>query len=145
MSVAHRRARPRDAGQVTVLVLLLLVALLAMAGLVIDGGAALSDRQQAANLAEQAARVGADQLDPVSLRGPGPARVDTRRAHAAATQYLAAQGQAGRVDVDGATVTVTVTISRRTTLLGLVGVGRLTVTGHASARSVGGIGQVEDP
>jgi len=144
MSAADRLPRPRDAGQATVLLLPLLVALLAMAGLVIDGGAALSDRQQAANLAEQAARVGADQLDPASLRGPGPARVDTRSARAAATRYLATQGRAGRVDVDGAAVTVTVTISRRTTLLGLAGVGRLTVTGRATARSVGGIGQVED-
>src|SRR5207244_3131886 len=102
------------------------------------------DRQQAANLAEQAARVGADQLDPNSLRASGLAEVDAPRARAAVARYLAARGTAGRVDIDGATVTVTVTISRHTSLLGLVGVRRLTVTAHASARSVGGIDQVED-
>jgi len=134
-----------DRGQVTVLVLPLLVALLAVAGLVIDGGNALAGRQQAANLAEQAARIGADQLDPDSLRSPGPARVDTAAARAAAAGYLTGQGRTGRVDVEGGTVTVTITITRRTTLLGLVGVRRLTVTAHASARSIGGIRHEEDP
>jgi Flp pilus assembly protein TadG len=134
-----------DRGQVTVLMMPIIVALLAVAGLVIDGGAALAARQQAANLAEQAARLGADQLDQASLRGAGPATVDVAAATAAARGYLAAQGQAGRVDVNMSAVRVTVTISRRASLLQLVGIKTLTVTAHAAARSVGGISTVEDP
>jgi Flp pilus assembly protein TadG len=141
----HRTVLAGDRGQVTILLLPLVIALLGMAGLVIDGGAALAARQQAANLAEQAARAGADQIDPDSLRGPGPSRVDPAAAQTAADRYLTAQQQAGHVDVDGSTVTVAVTIRRPTTLLGLFGVRSLTVTAHSSARSVSGIGHEEQP
>jgi Flp pilus assembly protein TadG len=144
VTTPRRGRRPgRDGGQVTVLMLPVIVALLAVGGLVIDGGAALAARQQAASLAEQAARLGADQLDPESLRGPGPATVDTAAARNAASRYLTGQGHTGRVDIDAAGVTVTVTISRPTSLLHLVGVASLTVTGHASARSIGGISHEE--
>ena len=55
------------------------VGMLALAGLVIDGGALLAARGQAADLAEQAARAAASAVTPASLRGPNPAdlRIDT--------------------------------------------------------------------
>jgi putative Flp pilus-assembly TadE/G-like protein len=45
-------------------------ALMAMilAGLVVDGGLAITERQRAGDIAEQAARAGADDLDPAALR-----------------------------------------------------------------------------
>ena len=144
MRTARTRRRP-DRGQVTVLVLPVLLALLGVAGLVVDGGLAIAARQRAADLAEQAARTGADQIDPDSLRGAGPVRVDAVAARAAAGRYLPGQDATGTVEVDGDTVTVAVTVTRRATLLGLVGVRHLTVTAHASARSLGGITAEDDP
>jgi Flp pilus assembly protein TadG len=137
--------RRSDSGQITVLLLPLLAALIAVAGLVIDGGTALAARQQAANLAEQAARIGADHIDQRSLYGTGPVQVDPAAARSAAESYLRAQRVSGRIETDGDRVTVTVTIDRRTALLGLVGIDSLSVTAHATARSIGGIGRVEEP
>ena len=39
-----------------------------LAGLVVDGGLAISERQHAGDIAEQAARAGADDLDQNALR-----------------------------------------------------------------------------
>jgi Flp pilus assembly protein TadG len=128
----------RDAGQVTAFTVVIVAAVLGVAGLVIDGGYALAARQEAANVAEQAARIGADQLAPESLRA-GPVRLDQVAARAAARDYLARVGHTGTVTTDGTTVTVEVTVSRRTAVLGSVGVDALTVTGRSSARSIDGI------
>jgi Flp pilus assembly protein TadG len=139
-----RVAPAADCGQVTAFTAVIAVALLGMAGLVVDGGYALAARQQAAGVAEQAARVGADQIDADSLRA-GPVRLDPAAARAAARDYLALAGHTGTVTADGATVTVAVTVIRPTAVLGIVGVDSLTVTGHASARSIAGIVVEEEP
>ena len=55
------------------------VALLAIAGLVIDGGYALGAKREAMNNAEQAARAGADALNQGALRD-GQTMVDPGRA-----------------------------------------------------------------
>ncbi len=128
-----------DRGSAALFVAISAVALLAMAGLVIDGGYALADRQTAADAAEQAARAGADALSQNSLRSDGPARVNPAKARAAAERLLTQLDLAGEVSVDGATVTVTVHIVRHTTILSAVGVDQLTLTGTASARSVPGL------
>ena len=52
------------------------VALFALAGLVLDGGAALAAHGRAADVAQQAARAGADALDETSLRVRDAGRVD---------------------------------------------------------------------
>ena len=57
-----RTARVSDRGSVTAFVALLLVALVALAGLVVDGGAAMSAHQAAVDEAQQAARAGAGAL-----------------------------------------------------------------------------------
>ena len=67
------RSNSDDDGSVSVYLAVWAVALMAMAGLVIDGGAAIAARARAADLAQQAARAGADALSPVSLRGLRPA------------------------------------------------------------------------
>ena len=48
------------------------MALFALAGLVLDGGAALTAHGRAADVAQQAARAGADALDGASLRARPP-------------------------------------------------------------------------
>ena len=46
------------------------VGVLALAGLVVDGGALLAARGRAADLVEQTARAGTSAITPASLRGP---------------------------------------------------------------------------
>lgn len=135
----HRwQMRPRlrdERGAVTAYVVLFAVALLAVAGLVIDGGYALGARREAMNQAEQAARVGADALDQGALRS-GQTYVDPGRAVGAAQAYLAQVGARGTVSVDGGRVTVTVSKSQNTTILAAVGVGSMPVKASASALSI---------
>lgn len=113
----------------------LTVALLAMAGLVIDGGAAIAARERAADLAEQAARAGADALVPASLRGHSPTglRVDPAAARAAADRVLSLGGDTGELTINGLDVTVTAHVPRRAVILSAVGINDLTGTATATA------------
>ena len=124
-----------ERGAITVFVVIIFIALIAMAGLVIDGGSALATKRRAMNTAEQAARVGADALDPASLRSGQPV-VAPSRAISAAQAYLDKVGAEGTVGVDGGTVTVTVTADYDTAMLAAIGVNRMTVTSKASAVSI---------
>lgn len=117
------------------IVVLFAVALLAVAGLVIDGGYALGAKREAMNSAEQAARAGADALNQGSLRD-GETKVDPGRAVAAAEGYLHSVGAHGTVSVNGGEVSVTVTADQDTTILAAVGVGSLPVKATATARSI---------
>lgn len=130
---------PRDEGAVSVFVVVLATALLAMAGLVVDGGYALAARQEAAATAEESARAGADALSQDSVRSGGPLRVDPAAATSAVTHYLDARGQAGKASVMGDAVTVTVRITRPTAILSAVGIDTLTATATATARGLTGI------
>ena len=84
----------------------------------------LAARGAAATAAQQAARAGADALNPESLRSPTPTglAVDPAAARAAANRVLAAAGASGTVSIDGAQVTVTAEIERPSYLLSAVGV-----------------------
>lgn len=129
-------ARRRDErGAITIFVVVIFLALIAMAGLVIDGGSALAAKRRAMNTAEQAARVGADALDPASLRSGQPV-VAPSRAISTAQAYLDRVGAEGTVEVAGGTVTVTVTALYDTALLSAIGLNHMTVTSTASAISV---------
>jgi Flp pilus assembly protein TadG len=122
-----------DRGSIGLLLALLMVGLMAMAGLVVDGGAALAARGRAADVAQQAARAGADALLPASLRTSSPDRlqVDPAAARAAAEQVLDAGGVTGQVTIHGDTVTVHAHVTRRTAILSAVGINA--VTGSATA------------
>ena len=130
---------PLDEGAATLFVVVLTAALLAMAGLVVDGGYALAARQQAAAAAEEAARAGADELSRDSVRAGGPLRVDPAAATAAVSRYLGARGQEGQASIAGDAVTVTVRVTRRTAILSAVGIDTLTATATATARGLTGI------
>lgn len=135
-----RRWRPRgDEGQVTAFVVVFTVALLFVAGLVIDGGAVLTTKRQAVNEAEQAARAGAQALAVESLRATGAQTLDPQRAAAAARTYLDRIGRDGTVSVTGDQVSVTVEVPRRLVILGIGGLAEVTVTGQAEARNVRGV------
>src|SRR3954468_8200570 len=78
-----------EEGAAAVLLLIMTPALFGLAGLVLDGGRQLSARQDGADLAEQAARAGADQLNADALRdGVRGTAIDTTAATLAACRYV---------------------------------------------------------
>ncbi len=130
-SVCGRSARHRrDIGSVTGFVLIISVTVLCCGGLVIDGARIIGAKVSAADHAENAARVGAQQLS--SLRS-GQWSVDAVRARRSANAYLAAHNVVGAVGVTANRVTVTVQSTVSTTLLHLVGISSKTV--HATRSS----------
>jgi len=122
-----------DAGTVTAFVTVLAVALLAIAGLVLDTGLALSTKTEALDQAQAAARTGAQQLDLTGYRTTGAARLDPDQAAAAARDWLATHHLRGTVSASPDTVTVTVRRTHRTQMLGLIGIHTLTMTASATA------------
>ena len=128
----------QEDGTVTVFVVVFMVALLVVAGLVIDGGNVLAARREAANVAESAARAGAQALDETTARATGAAHLSPAQARRDAQAYLDDNGYQGTVSLDGDTVLVTVTINQPLSILGVAGLADATVTGRGSARAIRG-------
>jgi hypothetical protein len=113
-------------------------AMVVLVGLAADLGGQVHAKLQAQHLAVEAARAGSQQLMPGrAMRGQG-AVVEPGRAVAAAQAYLAgASDVTGTVSVlEHGTVAVDTASTYRTRFLGVIGIGSLTVTGHAEARVV---------
>ena len=134
-TLGRMRARlgASESGMVTAFVVIFTLALLLMAGLVLDGGLALAAKVQAIDDAQAAARAGAQAIDIPTYRASGLITLDPAQATADAQRYLAAAGHTGTVSVNGEQVTVTVTITQATQILDLAGIGHLTETGTGSA------------
>ncbi len=131
--------RYRDAdGSISAFVVLLLVALMVLLGLVVDGGAALTAQQSAADEAEQAARAGAGALSVDALRS-GSLQLDPAAAVAAAESFSAAAGHPGTATVSDGVVTVHIRYRVTTEVLGIVGIDSLPVSAVASATDVQGV------
>ncbi|MGH8877020.1 MAG: pilus assembly protein TadG-related protein [Stackebrandtia sp.] len=122
-----------DAGNATAFTVIITTALVAVAGLVLDAGLALSTKINAAAIAQSAARAGANELDLDHYRTNATTRIDPAAATNAADTWLTQVGAAGSVDADTAQVTVTVTDTHHTQLLSIIGVTRLDVTATATA------------
>ncbi|MCA1983988.1 MAG: TadE/TadG family type IV pilus assembly protein [Nocardioides sp.] len=133
-----RRGERTERGAATAFFLMLVVVLFACAGLVFDGGSALNARMRLADVAEQAARAGADQIDVEALRNSGALEVNTEAARQAASDWMRAAGYPDaqvRIDDDGR-VSVTGSATGDTQILGLVGFSTFTVHATATAEEV---------
>ena len=140
MSQPRHTERGRgEEGTVTAFVVIFTFALLLLAGLVIDGGLTLSARVQAIDEAQAAARAGAQQINLALFRSTGQVTLEPDQAVQAAKSYLAATGHAGTVTVNGDQVQVAVNITQPMQILGLAGIGHLSVTGHGSALAEEGV------
>ena len=142
MTRTSRTGRPDDEGAASVFVLGMVVVLMAVAGLVVDGGRAINARAAAMDAAEQAARSGASRIAADSLLGDGAIRLDPDAARAAAADYLVAQGYPAAgitVAANENQVTVVVRDQGPTTLLSLVMINSFGIEGHATARAALGI------
>jgi Flp pilus assembly protein TadG len=127
----------RDRGTVTVIAALAGLALLLMAGLVVDGGGRLRAVGRADRVAGEAARAAVEAAD----TRQATLALDRRAAVSAAQAHLRAAGVSGTVAVTGSrTVRVTVAVSGSDLILGLVGAGQYTVVGMAEATLSVGVG-----
>ncbi|HEY3673050.1 MAG TPA: hypothetical protein VGN51_19080 [Acidimicrobiia bacterium] len=123
----------------TAFVVIFTLALILLAGLVVDGGLTLAARVQAIDEAQAAARAGAQAINLATYRADGPLTLDPDQARQAALDYLATTGHDGTVDVHDNQVDVTVRITQPMQILGIAGIGSLSVTGHGSARPEHGV------
>ncbi|MCU0302079.1 MAG: hypothetical protein MUF35_10845 [Candidatus Nanopelagicales bacterium] len=125
----------RERGAITLFVAIAAIGLLALAGLVVDGAAKVRAVQRADRIAAEAARAAGQAVDRTAVLRGEAIRVDRRAAAAAAGAALRAADVRGTVAVvdAGRAISVAVDISEPTVLLGLVGVPRFHVTGHAEA------------
>jgi hypothetical protein len=131
---ARRGGCRDDRGHVTGFAVIMVVAVLALAGLVLDGGLAVAAKADAFGAAQSAARAGAQRLDLTLYRATGRVSLDPVAAAAAARAWLAAAGVTGTVSATPQQVRVEVTEVADTQLLALVGVDSITV--HATATAV---------
>jgi Flp pilus assembly protein TadG len=126
-----------DRGSVTLLLAVWVVAIVAVIGLAVDGGAKVRAIQRADNIAAEAARAAGQAIDP-TLAVPGTDQVlEINQAKAAGDAYLRAAGVQGVVTVVGNTeVQVSVTITTNTVMLSMIGINTTTANGHAVAQLV---------
>lgn len=153
-----RRRLGDDRGSLTVAVVLWTPVFLLLAAFVVDMGFLISQRDRAGDLADQAARRVADDLDPAALRSSTyivETDSDGRHCLTDARNYLASSGVdpatavvsdctvdpatgAGAGNPANVTVNVTVLLTYKPLFAGLVLTGPITVTGHGTAHPVVG-------
>lgn len=104
-----RPATSTERGSISAFMAVIAVALIMVTGLVYDGGQVLATQASASDLAANAARAGAQEIDLDALRASGTIRLHPERAAAAAEAFLTARDANGSASVEGATITVTVT------------------------------------
>ncbi len=114
----NRSARNSESGVVTAFVIGLMMTFVVCAGLGVDGGRLIARRIEIADLAENAARIGAQEL--TDLRSGEP-KVDEIQARIAALNYLAPFDVNGEIFTSSKSVTVKVGTELEMTLLKIFG------------------------
>ena len=136
LRTAHR-------GQAIVWTAVMLPLFLAIVGLAADGGLVFSARRELQNVADSAARAGAQQIDVRAYReSRGRAVVlDEPAARRIAAEYAATQGASRdtRIEVEPSRVQVGLSRDAPTSFLRLVGVDSVRVTAAATAEVRHGI------
>jgi Flp pilus assembly protein TadG len=138
-----------DRGTLSLFVVMLVPAVVLMAGLLVDGGIAINAKERAADVAQQAARAGANDLDVADLRQGdvqlAPGACDVAMAFVPKYQGIGAVGNSCNVMPGNLQVAPVITVSAKVTvhsqILGLIGLGTFTETGTGSASPVCGITQ----
>lgn len=127
--------RTDERGTVTAFVAAFTFALIALGGLVIDGGYLLAERQRAFDEADAAARAGAQAIDVQALRSGGAVSLTEADARRRVDEYLHGTGHQATVEVDGDRVTVRLTYQQPLVVLDAFGVGPVSIeaTGAATA------------
>lgn len=119
-----------DEGQATAFSVVMASALLLLAAFVLDVGSALAERSSALHTAQEAARVGAQQIDLALYRAEGTVTLEPDQAAAAAEDHLDGAGMAGTATVQGETISVT---AHTTVTFSMLPLPERTASGTASA------------
>lgn len=131
-----------ERGQVLPLVATFLLGLVAVAGLVADGGMVLVQRRDLQNVADAAAAAGAMQLDEEAYRASGGTDLvlDLSAAEQAAIATLISEdGTDFAVEADAARVEVEVSRQATTAFLRVLGVSQVEISARASAEPRAGV------
>lgn len=131
--------RGGERGSVSPFIAVIAVALVMVSGMAYDGGEVLAAQARARDLAANAARAGAQEVDLDELRATGRARLHPDRAAQAANVFLAEAGVVGDVQVVGGRITVTVRFAQPMRILPLP--DRAIV----ATESVDAVAALEDP
>lgn len=131
------KAADSERGSTALFLILTVVSLVLVIGLVVDGGGKVQAATNAQQTAASAARAAANSIGAGTMIGQTLA-VDSYKAEAAASDYIAASGMEGTVAVDGFTVTVTTSTNYTTRFLSLIGITQLPVDGQATAQLIDG-------
>jgi Flp pilus assembly protein TadG len=146
-SAADRQAS--EDGQILVLTVVVALALLAILGLVADGGMILARHRELQGVADAAARAGAAQLDEASYRASNgrTATLNPTHAQAAARQYLRTVRFSGQTNIAANPSQVTIGLSEvvRPIIFSSVGIGPIRLAVHTVARPRTGIAQAQGP
>ncbi|MGH9209967.1 MAG: Tad domain-containing protein [Acidimicrobiales bacterium] len=130
-----RRGEPGDDGMVTAFVIMFSVALLFVTALALDGGRILTAKREARNVAQSAARAGAQVLDEEAVRANADEILDEGGAQDAACVFLDRAehpcGSESSVSFDVNEVVVTVNQSVDMAMLPGVPAQSFTVEGRA--------------
>jgi hypothetical protein len=131
----------RERGSLSLMLVILFVALVALAGMVVDGGAKLTADENTVALAQEAARAGATTVNESEAYSAGSFVVSQQQALAAARSYLIGAGyDRYSVAPDGSrAIRVSVTITEPTRFLALIGVDSFSCTGTATASLVASV------
>ncbi|MEO3808788.1 pilus assembly protein TadG-related protein [Sphaerisporangium sp. B11E5] len=122
----------------SVFVVIFSVVVFMLAGLLVDGGAAINARLRASDIAEQAARAAADRIDIEHLRATGQVRLlGDGEACGRAQEIVSAHGDAdlkmASCEAGAAEVTVTVTAGWKAAFLAAFGYPGTAMSGTATA------------
>lgn len=128
-----------DQGAATIWMVMGTVIVLAVSGLVFDGGALINAKRDAINDAEAAARAGAQGIDTAGVYSNAGPALDPAAARARAQAFLDSNGWSGTVTADTQTVTVTIDRTQHLAFLTMFGLGDRPVTGVASAHPERGL------
>ena len=139
---------PRDRGSVSLYLAIFAIAAFALLALLVDGGTAINAKERAADIAEQAARAAANQINVVGLRAANPVvELGPGACQAAATfvgQYLlGSRTSASMTSCNAPTGSTVATVSISVTTTPVFGFffGSFTMTSTATATPVCGITQ----
>lgn len=114
----------KNQGSLSAMMVCLVMATMSLAGLAYDGGRVVSMYMEMSDTAQNAARLGGQQL--VGIRSGHP-RIDEDLATSAMRAYLVVRGLTGKFDVQGVKATVEVSQKVQMRMLGIIGIGDRTI------------------
>jgi hypothetical protein len=114
----------KNQGSLSAVMVCLVMATMALTGLAYDGGRVVSAYMEMSDTAQNAARLGGQQL--VGIRSGNP-HIDEDLATSAMRAYLVARGLTGKFDVQGTKATVEVFQKVPMQILSIVGIRERTI------------------